>query len=211
MNEVTAAEALERLKSGNARYRSDKVGGSTTTSVHRNLSAGQAPVACVVTCSDSRVSPELIFDQSPGDLFVIRVAGHVCDDAALGSIEYAALHLGVRLVVVMGHHNCGAVEAAVQNADFDGPSTHSHIDALIQAIRPAVLHAAGAGGSGDLGGSGDSGDAGDLLDASIRQHARMVATQIRDSQPVLADIAAKDLRVIPAYYDLRSGEAEVLD
>ena len=123
---------------------------------------------------------------------MIRVAGNIADDAVLGSVEYASLHLGVNLIVVMGHRSCGAVGAAVDNVDFDGPATHSHIDALIDAIRPAVRLTASQGTE-------------DLLERSVRQNAIMVADQIRSSEPVLAGLAKQGVGVRPAYYDLQGG------
>ena len=193
---VIAAEALERLKAGNQRYTEDKDEHPHNDAAHRaSLAGGQAPFATILTCADSRVPPSLIFDQGIGDLFVVRVAGNLCDDAILGSIEYASQHLGVKLVVVMGHRSCGAVSAAVDNVDVDGPATGSHIDALIDAIRPAVRAAEGAG---------------DLLDSSIRKNAAMVATQIRESKPIMSKLAAEGVEVVPAYYDLESGAVEWL-
>ncbi len=162
------------------------------------LVGGQRPFATILTCADSRVPPELIFDRGLGDLFVIRVAGNVADDAVLGSIEYASLNLGVNLIVVMGHQSCGAVDAAAQNKDFDGPATHSHIDALIDAIRPAVLQAARKGDD-------------NLLERSVRRNAIMVSERIRTSEPVMSKVCAVGVAVQPAYYDLSSGRVQWLD
>lgn len=113
----TAEEALKRLKEGNARYLEAATNpGDISTSLRRRTCAeGQSPYAIIVTCSDSRVIPESIFSASIGDLFVIRVAGNVMDDHQLGSIEYAAEHLGCRLILVMGHDHCGAVDAAIHH------------------------------------------------------------------------------------------------
>jgi len=195
---LSAAEALELLKAGNQRFASDSVTRPRSDSARRQeLVGGQRPFATILTCADSRVPVELVFDQGLGDLFVIRVAGNVADDAVLGSVEYASLHLGVHLIVVMGHRSCGAVSAAVDNADFDGPATNSHIDALIDAIRPAVRMMASRGSE-------------DLLERSIRQNAIMVADQIRRSEPVLAGLGKQGVEVRPAYYDLESGEVHWL-
>ena len=197
MNNLTASEALERLQRGNERFRHDKDKHPRNDASYRDsLAGGQTPFASVVTCSDSRVPPELIFDQGLGDLFVIRVAGNVCNDAVLGTIEYASMLLGVKLVVVMGHRSCGAVSAAVDHVDVDGPATHSHIDTLIDAIRPAVRAAEGAE---------------DLLDRSVRENAAMVAAQIRKSDPVMTKLATEGVEVKPAYYDLESGKVEWLE
>jgi len=195
---LSAAEAAERLVDGNARYRQDRHHHPNRHSARREeLVAGQRPFASILTCSDSRVSPEIVFDQGLGDLFVIRVAGHVSSDTVLGSLEYASLQLGVNLIVVMGHARCGAVEPALNDVQYDGPATHSHIDALIEAIRPAVLAATRDGND-------------DPLDASIRENARMVADTIRGSSPppTLAFSAGCEIR--PAHYDLASGRVSWL-
>lgn len=197
MNSVNASEALERLQAGNRRYCSDQIEHPhDNASRHRDLSGGQEPFACILSCSDSRVPLELIFDQGLGELFVVRVAGHVCNDAVLGSLEYAALVLGVRLFVVMGHQNCGAVGATVERLDANGPAMHNHIDALIESIRPSVPA---------------TGDTHDLLDRSIRAHAIHVADAVRHSRPVFSSLADEGVRVVAAYYDLVSGEVDWLE
>src|SRR5437773_6396301 len=101
------------------------------------LTKSQHPFAIIVSCSDSRVPPEIVFDQGLGDLFVLRVAGNVIDDHSLGSIEYAVDHLAVRLIVVLGHQRCGAVKAAKETIDDNGKAP-GHIESLVTAIRPAV-------------------------------------------------------------------------
>lgn len=130
----TAAEALARLKEGNGRYlKADTAGGDISRERRvQTLREGQAPYAVIVTCSDSRVIPESIFDAGIGDLFVIRVAGNVMDNHQLGSVEYAAEHLGCRLIVVLGHNHCGAVDAAI-NHDPQG-----YIKFITDEIRSAI-------------------------------------------------------------------------
>jgi carbonic anhydrase len=128
---------LKKLSDGNTRF-------VTSHMIHPNISdirrtevaQGQKPFAVILTCSDSRVPPEIIFDQGLGDLFVIRTAGEVVDDIAIASIEYAIEHLGVKLIVVMGHQKCGAVDAAVKGGKFT-----LHIDQLVEEIMPAVKKA----------------------------------------------------------------------
>jgi carbonic anhydrase len=191
---LTHEAALSRLKAGNARASSDASEHPRSDAARRaELVGGQRPFVTVLACADSRVSPELVFDEGLGDLFVIRVAGNIIDDAILGSIEYAGLHLGVNLVVVMGHQSCGAVTAAVDNFDVEGPATHCHVDSLIDAIRPAVQRGAA-----------------DVVDASIRANARQVAEAIGSSEPVLAGLAASGMRSVPAYYSLETGEVHWL-
>lgn len=130
---VTAPEALERLKAGNRRYLMSKVSSADISPEARERSLkGQEPYAIIVGCSDSRVIPESIFSAGIGELFVIRVAGNVIDDHLLGSIEYAAEHLGCELVVVLGHDHCGAIDAAIHH-DPDG-----HIRYIVREIRRAI-------------------------------------------------------------------------
>ena len=191
---LSAAEALDQLEAGNQRFVSGASEHPHCDPARRaELAGGQRPFATVVTCSDSRVPVELVFDQGLGDVFVIRVAGNIADDAVLGSIEYASMHLGVNLVVVMGHQSCGAVGAAV-----DGSATGTHIDSLIDAIAPAVAEAKAEGSD-------------DLLERSVHANATMVSTQIRESQPVLAGLGEQGVAVRPAYYSLETGEVSWLD
>ncbi|MBJ95100.1 MAG: carbonic anhydrase [Rickettsiales bacterium] len=187
-------DALDRLKAGNLRASSNSSEYPRSNAARRaELVGGQRPFVTVLACADSRVAPELVFDEGLGDLFVIRVAGNIIDDAILGSIEYAGLHLGVNLVVVMGHQSCGAVTAAVDNVDVQGPATNCHVDSLIDAIRPAVQKGAD-----------------NVVDASIRANAQYVADGIANSQPVLAGLADAGMRVAPAYYSLETGEVHWL-
>jgi len=191
---LSASEALSRLQEGNGRYVSGEMISPNTSVDHRNsLTEGQSPFAIVLTCADSRVSPEYIFDQGIGDLFTIRVAGNIVDDAVLGSIEYAAVHLGVNLVVVMGHEKCGAVGAAVV-----GDETQLHIDELIRAIRPAVERA-------------QAGSPEDLLDASVRENARYVSGLLSSSEAVMKSLCDEHgVQVKAAYYSLSTGEVELV-
>lgn len=191
---VSAADALEKLKAGNARYVEDRREHPNSDLARlAKLVNGQAPFAIVLACSDSRVIPELIFDRGLGDLFVIRVAGNISDnDAVLGSIEYAAVLLGVNLIVVLGHQSCGAVTAAV-----DGKATDLHIDELVRAIAPAVEIART--------------QEGDLIDNAIRCNAHYVADHLRTTGPVLGDLVKdRGMEVLSAYYRLDTGAVEFL-
>lgn len=156
------------------------------------VASGQHPMAIIVSCSDSRIPPEIIFDQGLGDIFVVRTAGHVLDDAALGSIEYGAEHLRVPLIVALGHQSCGAVQATVEASQAPG-----RISALVSRIQPAVLKARAQGG--------------DVLDGAVRIHALSVARQIESTEPILSELV-KDgrLKVVGAYYDLASGQVQLL-
>ena len=147
----------------------------------------QHPFAIIVACADSRTPPEIIFDQNIGDLFVVRTAGNLVDDFALGSIEYAVEHLGSRLIIVLGHERCGAVQAALA-----GGSAPGHIEALVQAIQPAV--------------AASKGKPGDPLTNAVHQNDADVATKIR-KQAELGDLASQ-VRIVQGYYNLDTGKVE---
>ena len=154
---LTADEALARLMEGNQRFVSGRaIHPNQTVERRAALAGGQTPIAIVLTCSDSRVAPELYFDQGLGDLFVIRNAGNVLDDHALGSMEYAVDHLHVPLILVVGHGKCGAVSAAVAGAHAPG-----HIQSIVDSIAPVV--------------DGIKDQPGDKLDNAVRANARHVA------------------------------------
>jgi carbonic anhydrase len=192
---VSAQEAIDRLTQGNQRFVSGHLQHPRQSPERRaELANTQIPLAVVIGCADSRTSPELVFDQGLGDLFVIRVAGNVVDDHALGSVEYAAEHLGTHLVVVLGHERCGAVKAARESAPSNG-QPHDHIASLVAAIKPAVDSTQGA-------------DA----DATCKANVANVVRALRDSEPVLREsVHAGTLQVIGAYYDLDTGKVTFLE
>jgi carbonic anhydrase len=174
---------------GNKRY----VAGNLVVHPHQTreqrveLTSGQHPFAIMLSCSDSRVPPEIIFDQGLGDLFVIRVAGNVIDDVIVGSIEYAAEHLGVQLLMVLGHEHCGAVTAAVK-----GGEAHGHIHRIVEAIEPAVAQARHLQG--------------DLVENAIKTHVALLVEHLKTSPPILANLVQEDkLTIVGAYYHLESG------
>jgi carbonic anhydrase len=155
------------------------------------VAAGQHPIAIVVGCSDSRVPPEALFGQGLGDLFVIRVAGNVVDDDVLGSVEYAAEHLGVSLVMVLGHERCGAVEAALAGEGA------AHVAAIVSRIRPAIERARK--------------QPGDPLENAVRDNVANSVREIASSQSVLAPMIKQGkLKIVGARYDLDSGLVEVI-
>lgn len=153
--------ALAKLKEGNARFAASQVSSAKPIAAKRAETAQtQHPFAIILGCADSRTAPDIVFDQNIGDLFVIRTAGNLVDDHALGSIEYAVEHLGVRLVVVLGHERCGAVKAALASATAPG-----HIQSLVRDIQPAMQTSkAKAGDSAEL--------------AAITENARLMAARI---------------------------------
>jgi carbonic anhydrase len=181
-------KVLEELLAGNRRFAAAQLTHPHQTPQRRaEIAKGQHPVAIILSCSDSRIPPEVVFDQGLGDLFVIRLAGNIADDAAIGSIEYAAGHLGVRLMMVLGHKRCGAVEATVKGGEAPG-----HLRGLVEAIRPAVQAA--------------KGQPGDLLDNAVRANVRQVAAKLRSTGPILSELVReKKLKVLGAYYDLDNG------
>jgi carbonic anhydrase len=185
---VDADAALAKLKEGNARFFSSKVSeGKPTAAKRAETAQAQHPFAIVLGCADSRTAPEIVFDQNIGDLFVVRTAGNLADDHALGSIEYAVAHLGARLIVVLGHTRCGAVTAALESDHAPG-----HIESLVRDIQPAVKAV--------------KDKTGDALAAAVAENARQVAAQIK-TRADLGDLA-KEVRIVSAIYDLDTGKVE---
>jgi carbonic anhydrase len=193
---ISAEEALRQLLEGNRNF----VAGNLTSLdelVRRRTEVvtGQAPMAVLVSCSDSRVPPEIVFDRTLGELFVVRTAGQVVDAAALASITYAVDFLRSPLVVVMGHSRCGAVDAAL--AAVRGGTIPGYAFGLAQAIGAAARRALSMPG--------------DALDNAIRINAQMGADEIRTSEPLLTvDVAEGRLTVVAAYYDFQSGLVTIL-
>jgi carbonic anhydrase len=190
-------EALRKLLAGNQRF-----AGSVLKNPHHStqwrtrVAEEQHPFAIILTCSDSRVPPEIIFDEGLGDLFVIRNAGHIPDDAVLGSIEYAVGHLGVGLIVVMGHENCGAVKASV-DVVMGEMLPGGHLNRMVNTIRPAVESV--------------KDQAGDLIDLAVRSNVQQTVRKISKAPPLLdKKIAADEIRVVGARYDLHSGQVEII-
>lgn len=189
--EESGGTAGEKLQAGNKRFVEAKLLHPNQTPQRRaELAKGQQPFAAIVCCSDSRVPVEVIFDQGLGDLFVIRLAGNIVDEAALASLEYAVAVLGVKYIMVLGHSNCGAVNAALQGGEVPG-----HIGCLVKAIQPAVVQS--------------KNQPGNPLDNAIKANVNMVVKQLKSSKPILEPAVKKgDLTVIGACYDLASGKVE---
>jgi carbonic anhydrase len=185
-----AAEAWGRLATGNARFaRGEQVHPHEDLAWRQTLVTGQHPFACVLGCADSRVPPELIFDQGLGDLFTIRAVGEVLDDAVVGSIEYAVEHLHVPLVVVLGHTGCGAVGAAIDLVRGDGRPTGA-VNTVARAIESAVRS------------TPPDADEEAFLDACVRNQARRVRTELVERSTV---IRQSPVAVAAAVYNLRTG------
>lgn len=196
---MTPDEALDRLRQGNINFLNDTPNRPVMDSASRlRLAAGQQPFAAYVSCSDSRVPPELLFGKGLGELFIVRNAGNTVDTAAMGSLEFAVGVLKVPLIVVMGHEGCGAVKAALSvvrdNERFPG-----NIGKMIQPILPAVLEASH---SGEL-----------TMESAVRQNVRRVVTELREeASPILLHPQAiGTLKVVGAYYHLSSGSVDFFD
>jgi carbonic anhydrase len=192
---VSPDEAVLRLKEGNQRFISGK---STKPRQDFNrikeVATAQYPFATIVGCSDSRVPNEIIFDQGLGDLFIVRTAGQVSTYASWGSIEFAEEVLGTKLIVVLGHTQCGAVNAAVNLPEVPG-----HIITLINAIKPAVEKA-------------KKSNPANLLDAAIRENVAMQVGQLKGLEPVLAKrVREGSIKIIGALYDLNTGKIEFFE
>lgn len=192
---VNAEEALKLLQGGNERFVAGKLNSVTSeelTQRRAELSKGQKPFAVVVCCSDSRVGPEIVFDQELGNIFVVRTAGQVLDAAGIGSVEYAVAHLGSPLLVVLGHEHCGAVAAAVADAKEPG-----HIADVIKAIRPAVEKTKEMKGS--------------AVDNAVRANVQDIVAQLKKTGPILSEkVKAGGLKVVGGVLSLGSGKVEMV-
>lgn len=167
------------------------------SSIRIKISTGQHPKAVILACSDSRVAPELVFDKGLGDLFVIRVAGNISDDAVVGSIEYAVEHLHTSLVVVMGHINCGAIAAAVADLQDPANSIHNHVRALTDKIEQAIA-------AMNL-------DEKDPIKKALLSNITFTISSLKASRPILSEATKKgELKIVGAVYDVRTGKVEWL-
>jgi len=192
---VAPAEAISKLEEGNGRYTSGNLQHPGQTAERRTeLANTQHPFATIVSCSDSRVPPEIVFDQGLGDLFIVRVAGNVINDEGLGSIEYSVDHLGTRLILVLGHQSCGAVKAARETIAAKGKAP-GHIESLVMAIKPAV-----------------EATAKDDLDTTVKANVKNVVQALRSSTPILkAKVDSGEIQVIGGYYSLDTGAVTFLE
>ncbi len=184
----TAEQALARLKKGNKRNQTGQTEGTgRDESRRRDLVNGQQPYAIILSCADSRVVPETIFDTGIGDLFVIRVAGNVANTSSIASIEYAVAHLGTKLVVVLGHESCGAVTAAIGGGDPGENLSH-----LLAHIQPAV----------------DASEGQDV-DATARHNAKLTADRLTGKSNIIKRAVETDgVKIVSAFYNLESGSAD---
>jgi len=192
------AEALKLMKEGNENFRNEAPSLAANGRERRlELARGQAPFCVLVGCSDSRVSPEILFGRGLGELFIVRNAGNTVDTAALGSIEYAVGVLGVPLVIVLGHQSCGAVAAAVDVVEKDA-TFPGVIGEMVQPIVPAVLSVRNQPGS--------------LLDNAVRANARRIARRLKtQSQVIQGALNAGKVKIVAARYGLAEGEVSWME
>lgn len=179
---MTASEVLQRLKDGNARF----VAGNSTRRDWLDLSEGQQPFATILGCSDSRVPPEIVFDQGLGDLFIVRVAGNVVGPEILGSLGYALMHLRTALFVVLGHERCGAVQAALQRT-----KEHRRITELVDLIVPALAR-------------------GMSWDEAVEANVRYAVRQLAATPAGRAAVEEGRIQIVGAMYELGSGRVRFL-
>jgi carbonic anhydrase len=201
---VSAEQALERLRAGNRRFVAGVAGAGILAAVTRRTELGDAqwPFAIVLGCSDSRVPVEIVFDQGVGDLFVIRVAGNVVAPSLIGSVEFAAARFGTRLVVVLGHSSCGAIQATLEQmrrpVDLQSPNLRS----IVERIRPGLVELV----------AGSPGDEDELLQQAVRANIRASVQQLRHGSRIIESLIDQEgLRVVGARYSLATGVVDYLE
>lgn len=185
-------DTIQRLKDGNVRFVTDKLDGQLQDSSRReSLTGGQQPYAIILSCADSRVVPELAFDTGLGELFVVRVAGNVANSSSIGSIEYAVVHCGSKVIVVLGHQSCGAVTAAINGGD-----NGYNINHLLSHITPALA----------------ASEKGAAVNDVVKTNAKLTAGELLKRSTIIGDaVAAGDVKIVSAYYNLDSGRVDFLD
>ena len=202
---IPALEALERLRDGNQRFVSDARTHDVLTSQQRRneLASGQQPFAVILGCSDSRVPAEIVFDQGLGDLFVIRVAGNIVASSQVGSVEFAAVKFNTRLVVVLGHSQCGAVQATLEELQQDTANQSRNLRSIVDRVRPSVEA---------LLATELRHDPNALVQQAVRANIRVSANHLRHGSEILEQlIEGNGLLVVGAEYSLESGVVEFFD
>ena len=202
---VPARDALARLREGNARFATNARGTGTLITAARRakLTAAQEPFAIVLGCSDSRVPVELVFNQGPGDLFVIRVAGNIVAPSLIGSVEFAADRFGTRLVVVLGHSSCGAIQATIEELHRPTVNQSPNLKAIVDRIRPGVA---------DIVARRETEGALAVEHAAMTANVRASVDQLRHGSAIIENLIANHgLLVTGAWYSLETGKVEFLD
>ena len=187
----TPEDALAELKSGNQRFIDGKLTNTNYKEQIEHTKEDQHPHSLILSCLDSRIPPEIIFDQGIGNIFVARVAGNVDDPNILGSMEFATKVKGTKLIVVMGHNKCGAVKGAVDNAEL------GNLTQLVNQIKPAI--------------TGDKSNRDLMVDETAKQNVRMTITDIQKESPVISELV-KDgsVKIVAAFYDINSGKVSFI-
>ena len=189
---MSADEALKLLLDGNQRFVAGKLEHPNQTPERRaEVAKGQHPFASVLACSDSRTPPEIIFDRGLGDIFTVRVAGNVADKVVIESLDYSVKHLGVRVMMVLGHRRCGAVIAAVAGHEEEGD-----VGPMLSELRPAV--------------EASKGMAGDPVENAVRENVKLVMKNLATSEELSAMVKSGELKVVGGIYDLDTGTIEML-
>lgn len=202
---ISAQEALQRLREGNQRYVEETRSSDTLTGRvrRRAVAESQEPFAVILGCSDSRVPAEIIFDQGLGDLFVIRVAGNIVAPSQIGSVEFACDRFGLRLVVVLGHSNCGAITATLEELNRGSKEQSRHLRSIVDRIRPSVQAFLGTSIANDQ-------DV--LIHHAVRANIRMSANHLRHGSDILEQLIENNgLLVVGAEYNLETGVVEFFD
>lgn len=202
---TSATAALERLKAGNRRFVSDTRSIETFVSAarRREMVDRQEPCAVILGCSDSRVPAEIVFDQGLGDLFVIRVAGNIVAPSQVGSVEFAVQRFGTRLVVVLGHSHCGAIDATLESLQAPAQANSRNIDSIVDRIRPSVEELLETDLKHDPAG---------LARHAVRANIRASVSHLRHGSRVIEQLIQTDgLQVAGAEYDLESGVVEFFE
>lgn len=202
---IAAPDALGRLQRGNARFAADTISVDTLLSrqLRGQLVTGQNPFAVILGCSDSRVPVEIVFDQGFGDLFVIRVAGNVVAPSQIGSVEFAAAQFGTRLVVVLGHTQCGAISATLDHLQSGGSTPSPNLSSIVDRVRPSVE---------GLLATNLADDRQALAQEAVRANVRVSANQLRHGSQVLEELVSQDgLLVVGAEYSLDTGIVDFFD
>ncbi|MCC6962902.1 MAG: carbonic anhydrase [candidate division Zixibacteria bacterium] len=199
---TTATEALQYLRDGNRRFITGNLRTERLANLARRseLAAGQEPFAVILGCSDSRVPVEIIFDQGLGDLFVIRVAGNIIAPSLIGSVEFAAAKFGTRLVVVLGHSNCGAINATLDELQQPAPNPSRNLLSIVDRVRPSVekvlAESAGLPRA-------------ELVRRAVRANIEASVKQLRHGSDIIVDLIRRDgLLVVGAEYSLETGQVE---
>jgi len=190
---ISAEQALKLLLEGNQRFVAGKLEHPNQTPARRaEVAKGQHPFAAVLACSDSRTPPEIIFDRGLGDIFTVRVAGNVADKVVIESLDYSVKHLGVRVVMVLGHRRCGAVIAAVEGHEEEGKD----VGPMLRELDPAV--------------AATKGMAGDPVENAVRANVKLVMLNLATSSELRAMVISGELKIVGGIYDLDTGMIEML-